>query len=537
MLTRTIYFSGLRASSLLLIVILTGVAIQATVLASPKDDRITAGQRLYREGRGVSGAAITAMVQGDVPLSGTQMTCQSCHGRSGMGTIESGRIPPGITGPLLFAPDKRTRDQRRRPAYTEKTLARAIRKGVDAAGKPLDPLMPRFQLGDRDVAALAAYLRQLGTVPSPGVGSDSLRLATLIAGDVDPAVVQAELDVIKAFVATRNRSGRQRLRGGHAPGDKREIFRKWSLDIWRLQGPPGSWRAQIATHYRKRPVFAMIGGLAAGSWQPVHEFCEARQMPCMLPDIDLPPADESGFYSFYFSRGLRLEAEIIASELKAKGLAGNVLSIVDGNDKNTPSVMAAAAFEQAITRRTGQVQTLDMRRDSVQELLAGNQSKLKSSAIVLWLNAAGLQKLAAKGMQSEVPAFLSSTLLDSHWDKIPATLRSRAMLVHLSALPDEPDPSLQRFRAWARVRHVSIRHVRHQALAYFACLAFAESTKHAGLYLSRDYVLDLLNHSSTLTAYLPLYTRAGITPGQRVLSRGGYLVDLAGGARPLWVVP
>jgi len=138
--------------------------------------------------------------------------------------------------------------------------------------------------------------------------------------------------------------------------------------------------------------------------------------------------------------------------------------------------------------------------------------------------------------------FLSATLLGVHKegvnvDKLPATLRSRAQVVQLTAMPNEPDPALRRYLAWARVQKVKVREERHQALAYFACMVFAEGVKHTGLYLSRDYVLDLLNHSSKLTAYLPLYTRGGLTPWQRVLSRGGYLVDLSGRTKPAWIVP
>lgn len=494
-------------------------------------DLETAGKRLYREGRAISGAAVTAMVQGDVPLSGTQVTCQSCHGRSGMGTIESGRIPPALTGPLLFAPDV----QRQRPAYSEATLARAVRAGVDSAGRPLDPLMPRFQLGDRDIAALAAYLRQLGAAPSPGVGPDSLRLATLIAGDVDPEIERAVLDVIETFIAARNRSGPQRLRGGRAPGQEKETYRKWSLDVWRLSGPPGSWRAQLETYYREHPVFALVGGVATGAWQPIHDFCEARQMPCLLPDTDLPPADDGSFYTFYFSRGLRLEGEIIAAALAAEGLSTNVVTVVDG-ERGSPSAEAAAALSQALERHGGQLRMLDLHRGSGHE---GDTGTDGTRAVVLWLDAAGLRRLAAvpEYRNGVAPIFLSSTLLGADWEQVPAVLRARARVVHLSALPGEPDPSLQRFRAWARARGVPVREERHQALAYFACLAFADGVKHTGLYLSRDYLIDLLNHSSSLTAYLPLYLNASVTPGQRVLSRGGYLVDLSGSHKPVWLIP
>ena len=82
-----------------------------------------------------------------------------------------------------------------------------------------------------------------------------------------------------------------------------------------------------------------------------------------------------------------------------------------------------------------------------------------------------------------------------------------------------------------------VRQERHQALAYFACLTFAEGTKHLAPYMFRDYLLDVLEHASNLTAYLPFYLRGGMTPGQRVLSRGGYVIDLSGRHTPVWLVP
>jgi len=505
---------------------------------SAPDDLVAAGKRLYREGVGINGDAIKALVQGDVPLSGTQVTCQSCHGRSGMGTIESGKIPPAIAGPFLFAPDYRTRNQRQRPAYTDKTLARVVRDGIDAAGQPLDPLMPRFQLSNDDVAALTAYLRQLGTSLSPGSNTDSLRVATIIAGDIDPVIERAELDVIETFIAARNRSGPQRLRGGHFPHDEKEIFREWSHDIWRVKGPPESWREQIEKLYLKQPVFALIGGLASGSWQPVHDFCKSQEMPCLLPDIDLPVDNVGDFYSFYFSRGVLLEADVIAAELKSKKTTAKVLSIINSNDNR--AVAASSALELALKKSGTKVNTLDILNSTMTTL--SNVAETNTSAVVLWLDADDLQKFA-KGSESEgAPVFLSATLLGTNKkgvdvDKVPASLKSRAQVVQLTAMPNAPDPALRRYLAWARVQKVKVQEERHQALAYFACLVFAEGVKHTGLYLSRDYVLDLLNHSSKLTAYLPLYTRGSITPWQRVLSRGGYLVDLSGRAKPAWIVP
>lgn len=515
------------------LVLTASLPVHAAVQDKKVDQLVAAGKQIYLEGRGVSGAVIKAIVQGDVPVNGDQMTCQSCHGRSGMGTIESGTIPPGITGPLLFKPDIRTRTQRQRPAYTAKTLARAIRDGIDATGKPLNPLMPRFKLDDRDLAALTAYLRQLGSKLSPGSTADSLRVATLIAGDVDTVLAQAELDVITTFIDARNRSGPQRLRGGHFPHDIKETYREWTLDIWRVSGAPETWRAQIEKQYSKQPVFAIIGGLAAGSWQPVHEFCKSREIPCLLPDIDVPPDDVGDFYSFYYSRGLLLEADIVATSLKSQNLGANVISIMDSGDGRT--VAAATALEQGLKKIGAQVKTLDIR--SNQNLTLAKVAQNNTSAIVLWLGDDELQKLGKDSGSDGPPLFMSAILLGANVDKLPATLKARSQVVQLTALANDPDPALRRYRAWAHVQKVKVREERHQALAYYACMFFAEGVKHTGLYLSREYVLDLLNHSSKLSAYIPLYTRGGITPWQRVLSRGGYLIDLSGRSKPTWLLP
>jgi len=162
-----------------------------------------------------------------------------------------------------------------------------------------------------------------------------------------------------------------------------------------------------------------------------------------------------------------------------------------------------------------------------------------ASAIVLWLKTDSVRRLAADlaGVDDDTPIFLSSTLLGGTWDDLPPAIRDRARVVHLQSLPGEADPAMERFRAWAQKRRVATRYERHQALAYFACLTFGEGASQMSRIVSRDYLMDLLQHMSSLTAYLPLYLRGGITPGQRVLSRGGWVLDLSGRFEPAWVVP
>lgn len=49
-----------------------------------------------------------------------------------------------------------------RPAYNDRSLAEALRRGVSSGGRTLGPVMPRFELPERDLADLLAYLHRLG---------------------------------------------------------------------------------------------------------------------------------------------------------------------------------------------------------------------------------------------------------------------------------------------------------------------------------------------------------------------------------------
>jgi hypothetical protein len=261
------------------------------------------GRRLYREGILPSGQPVAALVAGDVPVHGPQLTCLGCHRRSGMGTTEGTANVPPIAGPLLFAPGGGPHP---RPAYTDETLARAIREGVDPAGRRLDPLMPRYHLGDADVRALAAYLRTLSARMAPGVTQETIRFATVVADDAPPAARDAMLDVLERFFAEKNAGTRQesrRARGQPTDAANRG-YRRWLLSRWRLQGAPATWTAQLEEQYQREPVFAVLSGLAAGSWRPVHDFCERN-----CPTRSCPAAKAATSTRSTSRRGLRSTRE------------------------------------------------------------------------------------------------------------------------------------------------------------------------------------------------------------------------------------
>ena len=129
------------------------------------------------------------------------------------------------------------------------------------------------------------------------------------------------LDVLRTFVRAKNGGTRyETRRRKKGPWDMKQEYqgyRDWVLDEWELHGAPTSGRPSSKTLYRRQPVYAIVGGIADEDWSPIDAFCARHRIPAVLPQT--PPAARppggDGFYSFYFSKGVALEAQAIASHL------------------------------------------------------------------------------------------------------------------------------------------------------------------------------------------------------------------------------
>src|SRR5207237_4404784 len=112
---------------------------------------------------------------------GADAACVNCHRRSGLGSTEGRITIPPIAGPYLFIARGKSLEQQGVPfvdterinheAYTDESLARAIREGIGANGKTLNYLMPRYQMDDATMAELIGYLKGIKVSPSPGVST------------------------------------------------------------------------------------------------------------------------------------------------------------------------------------------------------------------------------------------------------------------------------------------------------------------------------------------------------------------------------
>ena len=125
------------------------------------------GQEMYRSGILPNGKPMSGTLQGDIPIDGTMFSCTNCHLRSGVGSAEGGIITLPTNGEWLYKPLEGTEvpaeikarlpdrfQQQFRPAYTDESLALALRDGVDPGGRNLGKAMPRYDLNAMDMEIL-----------------------------------------------------------------------------------------------------------------------------------------------------------------------------------------------------------------------------------------------------------------------------------------------------------------------------------------------------------------------------------------------
>lgn len=527
---------------------------QGGAAAEPPDSQ--AGRAIYLNGQLPSGEPVRATVQKDVALNGAEAACVNCHRRSGLGGSEGQNPVRPIAGRLLFSASQTEFVRRRavaggapdaRPAYTRASLARALREGIDPAGRVLDALMPRYALGDAEIDQLKRYLDGLSATTAPGVSDHEIHFATVITPGVEPERRHAMLDVLQAFFRDKNGNTRKEARRRDARSEQMYLaYRTWVLHVWELAGAAGTWHDQLDAHYREQPVFAVIGGLGSGSWQPVHAFCEGTGVPCVMPDVDYPVVEGAGHYSVYFSRGLALEADVLAKQLAETH--SDTDRIVQVFRDDATGRLPARALRSALKRR-GIDDLADYPVSGADPLSSAAWSTLLRDAdpatLVVWLPPADVQNLAATGTPPAglQAVYLSASLFAMRHAGLPDGWLDRVRMVYPFALPANRERHLTRLDVWLRARNIALADARTQANAYFAATVTGDALAHIGENFSRDYFIERIEQMAETALSPSIYPRLTLGPGQRFASRGGYIVGFSGDADgvpvPLsdWLVP
>ena len=489
-----------------------------------------------------------------MPVEGATAACVNCHRRSGLGMREGRRTIPPVAGIYLFHPRAGTVDdldlpfvdgmKADRDPYTNATLARAIRAGIGTDGKPLSYLMPRYTLDDTAMTGLIAYLKKLSPGVVPGVSESVLHFATIITPDADPVKRRGVLEVLDKFFIDKNhytRAESPRLRSSRRMMFK--VNRHWELHVWQLTGPPDTWEKQLHAKLAAEPVFAVISGLGGKTWAPIHHFCEAAALPCLFPNVDLPVVAEHDFDSLYLSKGVLLEAQLIAHELKAKRelpATHRVVQLFRSTDvgKEAAAALAAAMSNEGVTFINRDIGA----GERAPEVAAALREIEPGDALVLWLRPEDVAALGAP--PNEVSrVFMSGRMGGLERAPLAADWRAITRLTYPVDLPDRRRIRVDFPLGWFRIRQIPVVALQEQVDTYLVCGLVSDTINHMVDTFVRDYLVERMEEMLEHRAVTGYYPRLALAPGQRFASKGGYLVRFAEptGSRVVaegdWVVP
>ena len=530
-----------------------------------EEEAMRLGERMYREGILPSGEPMEAVVMGDIPVDGRMFTCDDCHQRSGLGSEEGTVITWPTNGKELYKPRRRTgawrppqseaakADARKnlpaywqqiedvRPAYTDESLAMVLWTGVDPAGRRLDPIMPLYNLEDSDMAVMVHYLKNLSVEQDPGVDDTKIRFATVITDDVPEAERQAMLAILQAHMDVHNSQSRhQERRAASGPFYKTEMqqaYRRWELAVWELKGPADTWPDQLEKYYKEQPVFALLGGMAEGSWQPVHEFSERHEIPAIFPLTDYPVISETDWYTLYFSKGFYQEGEAAARYLNSTENIKPDAKIIIAARQGRAGEALTRGFSES-WRELGRPEPGHLEIGPDKELTAQYWRDLAQArqpdVLILWLEPNDLRKIDGLAAQktSAPMIMLSSGMLNYDYTVVPDSLRENVYLTYPYSLPETREKSLLAVKQWLQARDIPVIDLQMQSKMYFLGWMLGASVKNMRSEFYRDYFFEGFDMMVDQDYAIAVYPRLTFGPGQRYASKGCYIVQLTEGPDP-----
>lgn len=546
--------------ALLFLLLACGVAQAApeTVAGLPAAEALRLGEAMYLKGVLPSGLPMKGVVQGDIELAGTMASCSSCHMRSGMGSMEGGILTPPTSGSKLYAPLARPQDipgpmmnrtsfkNPPRPAYTDASLANALLFGVDPTGRRLLETMPRYLLSEDETKILVFYLKHLSAGLSPGVDGEQIRFATIVGEQVSPEDRAAMLLPLQAYlkeewnerllVLGSKWNARWYGTGAGKPGDQPKL-RKAVLDVWELKGPSSTWGRQLAALYRKQPVFALLGGLAPGSWREVHRFCEENRIPALFPTTELPAVSETDWYTIYFSKGVYQEGEAAAKYLsRVFELPKDKMVVQVFRDNETGRAISSGFADT--WKQLGKAPLSRQLVSAGEKIGADFWTRLcalhPDAVLVLWLTPGDLSGIGqlATGPKRPSTLFFSSTLLGTALGPLPDQIREFSFITYPNRLPDDAQYTQSLVTNWMKMKKIPITDLGISSKTYSYTRLLSRTLLDMGADLHRDYFLDLLDSSPDQVNSSLSYPRLSFGPGQRYASKGCYVVTLGKGENP-----
>jgi len=264
------------------------------------------GTRIFLRGESYSGQPVYATL-GDPPMqvSAKMLPCVNCHGFDGRGLLEAGVQSSNICWSVLTKPYGAIQPTgRRRSAYDEATIQRAITKGIDPSSNRLGVGMPQFQMDDADMMSLIAYIKRIETDVDPGITDTEIVVATILPQrNVGKMTAKTVGDLLKARFKMVNDQG-----GVYG--------RKLTLRVLDAVDQSTTSVADLRHLLKTEPIFAIIAPFAPGASAELAALASEREIPVIVP-LAGPPlgVDETNRFVFYLHSGLDTQARVLVDDL------------------------------------------------------------------------------------------------------------------------------------------------------------------------------------------------------------------------------
>ncbi|MBW1882195.1 MAG: ABC transporter substrate-binding protein, partial [Deltaproteobacteria bacterium] len=254
------------------------------------------GKQIFLAGTSPSGAAISARLGHEqLVLPGEAAACGGCHGYDGAGRPEGGMEPANVTWKRLTRSygHLHTSGLQHAP-FDEHNLGAFLRTGAYPGGGRGDLSMPVYEISDRDLADLIAYLKLVGEVSDPGLSDTAIEMATIVpaqGGTLDE-IGTVLGDVVKACFDESNRNGgiygrRLELRVIELPDDATD--EPGSVERWLGDEPPfaliSPFTPQVEHELQSAISREGIPIVGPFSLQSVRSFGSNRNVFYLYPDL------------------------------------------------------------------------------------------------------------------------------------------------------------------------------------------------------------------------------------------------------------
>ncbi|HLL73529.1 MAG TPA: ABC transporter substrate-binding protein [Pyrinomonadaceae bacterium] len=482
---------------------------------SPQEKR---GKQIYLKGESSEGAGdIKAFIGGDkLEVLGTSFACSNCHGLRGEGTQEGGLQPPPINWQTLTAPHTSALTRRERVAYTEATLARAIKVGVDPSGARLHPGMPQYELSPEQMADLIAYLKKLGKEDDSDPGIDDKKIKLGAALPLSGVLAQVGEDV-KATLTTY--FAELNAQGG--------IYGR-QLELVAVDSRGDAQGTLEATErlIEREGVFALIASFEPGASEATNDYLRRRAValvgPVTLsPRLSVPPNP----YVFYllptFSDQARALVDFAASKFTER--QSRVAVISTDSEFDTDALAGVRAQAKLHPMEIVAEQTYTRANFSAEKLIELIAQK-KPDGIFFFGNAEQFAQLtrAMEAARLNTALFSSVVMIGHGAFDAPASIAPQIYLAYPAALPGQDD--FTEFVMVMQKGGVKLRSPAFQSVAYGAAKAFVEATKLSGRQMTRAALLTSLEQLRDFkTGVVPPLT---FGPNRRIGASGCYIVGV-----------